>query len=342
MEWALLLVIIILLGVLLLGGRKSRGEQLTSSDLDRAVNTLRTEFTNSLNAQKQELSQTMQTVHATISASGETLKNVGVQLGALGETAKQIQEIGKNISSLQEILAPPKLRGELGELLLENLLSQCLPKACYQLQHVYTDGTKVDALIFLAQGRIPVDSKFPLESFRRLLAAKEESEMGKAWQEFERDVQKHVDGVASYIRTDEGTLDFALMYIPAENIYYEMAVRAPACLEYARSKRVFPVSPNTFYAYLQAIALGLRGLQIEERAREIYGQIRGVERILGQFQDEYRLVGKNIRLAGEHYEVSSNLIEKAATTLSFLEEKPSTSLPTSETPNRETDTKDES
>lgn len=306
------------------------------SDLQSQIGSLRTDFLNNLNSIRQELGQNVQGVQTALSTSGQTLKDVGMQLGALMKAAEQIQKVGENIAELQEILSPPKLRGELGEYLLENLLAQCLPKECYRLQHLYSDGSRVDALICLAQGSIPVDSKFPLESFRSLLAAQSEEEAKKLTREFVRDVQKVIDQAAAYIRPAEGTLDFALMYIPAENIYYEVAVKSGPfadVMRYAMGKRVFLVSPNTFYTYLQAIALGLRGLQIEQRAREIYAQLAGVQQQLQGFQEKFEVVGRHIRNALDRYNEANLLLGRAQAVLSSLSTKPEkTALPPGEAP----------
>lgn len=304
------------------------------SDVQNQIGGLRTDFLNSLNSIRQELGQNVQGVQTALSTSGQTLKDVGTQVGALMEAAKQIQKVGENIASLQEILSPPKLRGELGEHLMENLLAQCLPKECYRLQYQYADGTRVDALICLAQGTIPVDSKFPLESFRALLAPQSEEEAKKAAREFERDVRAVIDRTGAYIRPAEGTLDFAFMYIPAENVYYEIAVKSGPLadlMKYAVGKRVFLVSPNTFYAYLQAFALGLRGLQIEQRAREIYAQLNGVQSQLKEFGEKFEVVGRHVRNALERHVEADRLLRNAQTNLSSLSTQPAEkALPTGE------------
>lgn len=307
------------------------------SDLQSQLGSLRTDFLNNLNAIRQELSQNVQGVQIALSSSGQTLKDVGMQVGALMKAAEQIQKVGENIAELQEILSPPKLRGELGEHLLENLLAQCLPRECYRLQHSYTDGSRVDALICLAQGSIPVDSKFPLDSFRFLRDAPSEEETKKINREFERNVRTVIEQTAAYIRPAEGTLDFALMYIPAESVYYEVAVKSGPIadlMKYAREKRVFPVSPNTFYTYLQAIALGLRGLQIEQRAREIYAQLGGVQQQLQEFREKFEVVGKHIHYALDRHSEADRLLGRTQTTLSSFSNQPGEKAPAPDEPPR--------
>ncbi len=240
-------------------------------------------------------------------ALGERLDNtanvVGAvqrSLGGLEEANRRIFEIGRDISSLQEILQPPKLRGGLGEHLLEDLLRQVLPEDRLAFQYTFASGQRVDAMLRLEGGAVPVDAKFPLENFRRVLQADDDEARARARRAFVADVKRHIDAIAErYIVPDEGTFDFALMYVPAENVYYEIIVKEDVTagadlVEYAMRRRVIPVSPGSFYAYLQAIAVGLRGLRIEDRAREIMAGIAGVRDELERLREAYRLVGRHL------------------------------------------------
>jgi DNA recombination protein RmuC len=210
---------------------------------------------------------------------GQTTESFGQiqsSLGRLTEASRHMEEVGKNIASLSDILRAPKFRGGMGELLLGDLLSQILSPEHYKLQYSFSSGDRVDAVIILKVGMVPVDAKFPLESFQRMIASSEEGGQKKHKREFTRAVKGHIDNIAQkYVLPDEGTFDFALMYIPAENVYYETIIKdeglgeEKSLLSYALEKRVIPVSPNSFYAYLQAIALGLKGLHIEKRAQEL-------------------------------------------------------------------------
>src|SRR3989475_2076151 len=193
-------------------------------------------------------------------------------LGELREATARVRDIGRDVVSLHDILRAPKLRGGLGEFLLGDLLAQVLPSAHFTLQHAFRSGERVDAVVRLGDGLVPVDAKFPLEDFRRLLEAADDDERARARKAFVARVRRHVDDIATkYVLPDEGTYDFALMYIPAENVYYETIIRdeEPGLAAYAIARKVIPVSPNCFYAYLQAIAFGLRGLRIEARAQEV-------------------------------------------------------------------------
>jgi DNA recombination protein RmuC len=222
-------------------------------------------------------------------------------LGSLEQATKQVHEVGRDIASLQEILRAPKLRGGLGELFLGELLAQILPAEYVSLQHAFRSGERVDAALRVGSGLVPVDAKFPLEDFRRLLEVETDEERTRARKAFAAQVKKHVDAIATkYILPDEGTYDFALMYIPAENVYYETIIRDErfgderSISAYALERKVIPVSPNTFYAYLQAIVLGLNALRVEESAREIVQQLARLRGDLDRFREDYRKLGGHL------------------------------------------------
>jgi DNA recombination protein RmuC len=222
------------------------------------------------------------------------------QLGKLSEANAQIQNMVKDVSTLQDILRPPKLRGGMGEILLENLLGEILAVQHFSTQHKFRNGAIVDAVIRLKEGLVPVDAKFPLENFKRMLSATGDDERKSARKEFARDVRKHIDDIHDkYIQTEEGTFPFALMYIPAENVYYETIIKAEdegekALYSYSIAKQVMPVSPNSFYAYLVTLSQGFRGMRIEERAREIIDHLNRLQQDLAKFADDFRTVGRHL------------------------------------------------
>jgi DNA recombination protein RmuC len=257
----------------------------------------------------QQLKNMSMDLNTRLERTTQVVTKVHEGLGKVSEATKHIFELGKDISSLQEILRAPKFRGGLGEFLLENLLSQILPPKFYQLQYAFKNGERVDAIIHLGEGKVPVDSKFPLESFKRVIACENEEERRKARREFERDVKKHIDDIArKYIREEEGTYNFALMYIPAENVYYEAILKDDSFGEdgslfsYSLERKVIPVSPNSFYAYLQAIALGLKGLTIEEKAGEILAQLSMVEGDFFKFKSDFEILGSHLENARKKFE----------------------------------------
>jgi len=247
----------------------------------------------------------------------ESFGHIQSSLGRLTEASRHMEEVGKNIASLSDILRAPKFRGGIGELLLGDLLSQILSPEHYKLQYSFSSGDRVDAVITLKVGMVPVDAKFPLESFQRIIAASEEEDQKKHKREFTRAVKGHIDSIAQkYILPDEGTFDFALMYIPAENVYYETIIKDEglgeerSLLSYALEKRVIPVSPNSLYAYLQAIVLGLKGLQIEKEAQEIMQYLARIEGDFVRFKDDYNTLGGHIERARKKYDDASKSLDR--------------------------------
>ena len=260
---------------------------------------------NQVNALGAQVAQAMDTSRKSMDErldnAARVIQGVSQQLGQLDASSRRMIELGKDISGLQDILRAPKLRGNLSELFLGDLLSQIMPADHYRMQHSFRSGEIVDAVIVLKAGMVPVDAKFPLENFRRIVQAGNDDERRAGKKVFIKDVKNHIDAIASkYIRADEGTFDFALMYIPAENVYYETIIKDEefggemALFSYALNQRVIPVSPNSFYAYLQTILLGLKGLRVEESAREMLNQLAGLGKEFERFEESFRLVGKQL------------------------------------------------
>lgn len=263
------------------------------------------------------LQKTQQSLGERLDSAARVVGNVQKSLGGLEEANRKIYEVGKDISSLQEILRAPKLRGGLGEFLLEDLLGQILPAQHFATQYAFRNGEKVDAVIKLGGSLVPVDSKFPLENFKRMIEGATDDEKSRAKKQFVVDVKKHIDAISTkYILPDEDTYNFALMYIPAENIFYETIIKDDALGEdksishYALSKKVIPVSPNSFYAYLQAIVLGLKGMKIEERAKEILQYLGRLEGDFGKFRGDFNLVGKHLGHTQASFQVAEKRLDQ--------------------------------
>ena len=236
--------------------------------------------------------------------------NVEKQLGKLEATNAQILEVSKNISSLQDLLRAPKFRGEMGETLLENLLAQVLPGEYFATQYRFKTADTVDAIIKLGDRIVPIDAKFSLENFQKMLSAQEEQEKNSFRKKFIQDAKNRVDEVSSkYILPGENTYDFALMYIPAENVYYEMIIKEDM-LSYCIAKKVIPVSPNTFYAYLQVICLGLKGLKVEENAKAILKGLSALSVEIGKFKEDFDILGSHIVNAGRKYDDSLKKLDR--------------------------------
>lgn len=239
-----------------------------------------------------------------LDAAAQTI--IGVQ-----RSVGEMSEIGRSMQELQEFLKSPKLRGNMGEHILNELLAQILPKQSFHLQYVFKSGDKVDAAIITAAGIICIDSKFPLENFRKMHSGEDKKEAEKL---FIRDVKGHIETIAKkYILTDEGTIDYALMYIPSESVYYEI-VNNPDVFEYAASKNVLPVSPTTFYAYLRAILMSFEGQKIEAQAKEILRAIKAVER-------DYAKVGEGLSLMGRHMTNAYNSLNNVNSSFAQLGQK---------------------
>jgi len=247
------------------------------------------------------------------------INSVTSSLSQLSEFSKRIFEVGRDISSLQDILKAPKLRGGFGEYLLGDLLAQILPRKHFKLQYRFSDGEIVDAVIFLKDVFIPVDSKFPLENFKHYLKEQGNESLRR---KFKADIKKHIKSISQkYIRPDEGSADFALMYIPAENVYYEAVIKQSGeegLDEFAFKNKVIPVSPNSFYAYLQAILLGLGGLQIEEGAREILKRLMKLKNDFLKFGASFDKLGAHLRHASGSYENSAKQLSRISVNLEQL------------------------
>ncbi len=279
---------------------------------------------------RNDLQNSLQKGHATLTQSlqstSETLNKLHGQIGQIITASSQMQKVGDEVKRLQEILASPKLRGGLGEWSLENLLSQILPQGSYELQYSFKDNQKVDALVKLADYAVPIDAKFPLSNFELLLKADSDDAKSKLRRQFQGDVIKHIDKIAtSYIRPSEGTVDFALMYIPAENVYYEVIIQYPDdsknILQYALDKKVVPVSPNLLYAYLMTVAMGLHGLQIEKQASEIRQNLKTLTGSLGDFTATWDVLGKHLRNAYSQYDDGQKKIDRFSMQLNQIQEQ---------------------
>jgi DNA recombination protein RmuC len=248
--------------------------------------------------------------------AGKTATEIVDRLGKLDGTAAQMLARANDLARLEQALRPPKARGGVGELLLGNLLRDSLPPDAYQLQHTFRSGERVDAIVKVDK-LVPVDAKFPLDNFERLVAAGDDAERELHERAFARDVKGHVDAIATkYIRPAEGTYDFALMYLPAESVYYELVCgNSKAVYEHALAKRVFPVSPTTLHAYLLVITLGLKGLQIEQHAQEVMAYCGQLGKDFERFRSDFEVVGKHISNAQSKYGEADRRLERLETRL---------------------------
>jgi DNA recombination protein RmuC len=323
-----------------LRGHMSDGLNKNISLLTEQFRAINEQVSHQLQLVNQQLQSSSGQIGQRLDTARQVIGEVREKLGELSKASEQIHEVGKNIATLQEILRPPKLRGGLGEQFLGELLAQILPPEFYSLQYPFSSGERVDAVVRLGGKLVPIDSKFPLDNFRRIIECKTEEEKKGFQKVFYRDVRKHIDDIAGkYILPQEGTYDFALLYIPAENVYYETITKDESfgeekgVLNYALAKRVIPVSPNSFYAYLQVIVLGLKGLQIEKEAQKIQALLSGLKKDIGGFQEDFQLVGRHISNAMNKFEEARRRLDKFTFRLEQIESQPS--LPFKETQGEE-------
>ncbi len=254
------------------------------------------------------------------------------QLGQVAQMAARMEELAHGLDELESVLKVPKMRGLLGEQALEEILRQALPPAFWELQHRFADGRTVDAVLRLGDRLLPVDAKFPLESYRRLVAAADDDARRVARRDLARAFKGRVDELATrYLRPGEGTLDLALLFLPAEGVYYEVVTAGGAddadLLGYALTRRVVPVSPASFHAYLRAVMTGLRGFEVNRHAGDIVRRIEALDRELELLRAELALLGRHLHNAtGRFAEVErrSGRLQDQVTALGGLEAVPAT------------------
>lgn len=274
-----------------------------------------------LKSMDKRLDETTKTLNQSVASSSKTIneslfKQTQEMLSAqraiyakLADSAKSIgemSEIGKSMKDLQQFLASPKLRGGLGEQVLKELLEQSLPKQAFQLQFTFKGGVKVDAAIKTSSGIIPIDSKFTMENFKKMMASETEKDRDSFRKVFVTDVRDRIDEISKkYILTDEGTVDFALMYVPSESVYYEIVNEDSDLMTYAYKRRVMPVSPSTFYAFLRSVLLSFEGQKIAAEVKTIQQAIRAIQTETGKF-------GELLSTLQSHVNNSYNMMNKVA------------------------------
>ncbi len=286
-----------------------------TDNLGNRLDSINRQVTEQLNQGSNAMTASTHAVSERVAAVQSTFAGLQKQVGEMTEQARQLSELSRSVNAIEHVLRAPKMRGQFGEEQLENLLGLVFSRQQYALQYRFSTGEVADAVLFLPLGHVAVDSKFPLENFRRITELASEDERKTARRDFLRDVRKRVDEVAAkYIRPAEGTLPFALMYVPAENVYYETIIRnedEPFQLyRYCLEKRVIPVSPNSLYAYLQTIMMGLKGMQVNQQAEAIVRDIESLKIELEKFTKSYETVGQHIRNAAAKLEDGSKLLNK--------------------------------
>ena len=270
----------------------------------------------------QKLSEQHKTVHETIQSQSRdnlrAIRDVTERLVRLDETNKQVVSFADQLKNLQDILKNPKQRGILGEYYLETTLKNVLPPNSYQTQYAFPDGSIVDAVVFVRDQVIPIDSKFSLENYNRLSEMQDPAERDRLERAFKNDLKARIDETSKYIQPQNNTMDFAFMFIPHEAIYYDLLVaeiggikvNTQDLIEYAFKKSVLIVSPTSFLAFLQTVLQGLRALQIEESAKEIQKQVGNLARHLQAYEEFHDKMGKSLSTTVNHFNHSQKEFKK--------------------------------
>ncbi|MGB3921865.1 MAG: DNA recombination protein RmuC [Minisyncoccia bacterium] len=297
-------------------GKKNNGEgeglQLLLTQLN--------EFSRSLDQKMSETNKMMnESVRLQFGESAKLIREVTQGLTKLDETNRQVVSFADQLQSLQEILKNPKQRGVLGEYYLETLLKNVLPPGSYQMQYAFKDGTIVDAAVFVKDKIIPIDSKFSLENYNRIVEEKNPQEKEKLEKAFVGDLKMRITETAKYIKPSEGTMDFAFMFIPHEAIYYDLLINkigalkedSESLIERAASKyHVLIVSPTSFLAYLQTVLQGLKGMQIEESVKSIIKNVGDLQKHLSAYEEHHSKLGSALETAVNKYNSAGKEFKK--------------------------------
>jgi len=317
----ILLVLGIIAVILLLLKKKDLGDSdklvvmlEKLSQLEKQNNTLRQEMDGKLSqsykSNQDQQGQMMKTVQGITGQSAKLIADVSERLTKLDETNKQVVNFSAQLQNLQDILKNPKQRGVLGEYYLEETLKNVLPPNSYQMQYGFKDGSIVDAIVRVKDKIIPIDSKFSLENYERIINASDKETREKYSKLFKADLKVRIDETSKYVKQGEGTMDFAFMFIPSESIYYDLLVskvggvnvNSRDLIDYAfKDKHVIIVSPTSFLAYLQTVLQGLRALQIEESAKEIRANVEKLGKHMLSYEDFMKKLGVSMGTTVNHY-----------------------------------------
>lgn len=285
-----------------------------TSQLGTRLDSVNHHVTEQLNQSARVMNDSSNTVNQRLASVHNTFAELQKQVGEMTEQARQLSDLSRSVTAIEHVLRAPKMRGNFGEEQLEALLGLIFPQQQFVVQHRFPSGEIVDVLLRLPIGNVAIDAKFPLENFRRIVEAGTEDDKKSSRRNFVRDVKKRVDEIATrYIRPTEGTLSLALMYVPAENVYYETIIRDEAgddLYHYCLNRRVLPVSPNSLYAYLETIMVGLKGLEVGQRAHAILAEIESLRIEVDKFAKAYDTIGQHIRNASSKLDEGTKLLTK--------------------------------
>lgn len=299
MENQLPIIIILLLGfIILFFFINRRLSDLQKNKPDQALlewlKTMQSTINSSSTHMVRTLQENSKQLNDRLDRAATVIRDVGKEVG-------QMSEIGRSMRELQDFLKSPKLRGNIGEQVLKDLISQMFPKNSFHIQYQFKSGERVDAAIQTDAGILPIDAKFPMENFQKMSKAENNIDKNLAQKEFVKDVKKHIASISKkYILPEEGTMDFALMYVPSESVYYEL-VNIMEIMDYAKESRVYVVSPTTLYAHLQTILLSFEGKKIESRSRDLFKMLRALQVDYNKVEENMVVLGKHINNASSQF-----------------------------------------
>jgi DNA recombination protein RmuC len=320
----LVVIAAVLVAALVIISGRFAVHQKTLDNIAQQLDSLKTAHSSVSENLNKTLLDSQTSLNQNLQSSQRILNDLNTKIGSIQQTGTQMVQIQSDLRTLQSILSSPKLRGNLGEWSLNSILENMLPKDSFILQYSFKDNQKVDCVIKLSNFLVPIDAKFPLENFKRIINSQNDDEKIRSRRAFFADVTKHIDKIASsYIRPAEGTLDFAFMYIPAENVYYETAVENPddkkSLLEYALDKKVIPVGPSLLYAYLMTVVMGLHGMQIEKQAHEILSNLKKLNSSFADFSTHWETLGKHLKNAYGQYDEGQTKLTRFGTHLEQIQ-----------------------
>lgn len=279
----------------------------SSESMDRRVDELRRSVGERVSAVENRLVESQKNV-------ADHLGEMGEKMGMVFHASQKIQELAGGMTRLEDLLKPPKIRGGLGETFLEQALADVLPPGSWEMRHAFPDGTIVDACIRLGDFIVPIDSKFPLENYRRSKESPDESDRKRARRDFAGDVRRHVEAIATkYIRPGDRTYEFAFMYVPSEAVYCEIVFDEDgvSIADWAAAeRRVIAVSPRLLHVYLATVCTGLRGMAVEERAKEILEHLSDLQREWSLVEDPFRTLGSHLRNSQKQYDAASRAFDR--------------------------------
>jgi DNA recombination protein RmuC len=324
--WVILAIVIVgFVAVIFFLNQRLR--ELKNSSAVEMVKSDVTELTRSITALQQTMGDKLernsntvqQSVQKQLSESAKLIADVTQRLTKLDETNRRVVDVADELKTLQNVLQNPKQRGVFGEYYLQSVLENVLPPGQFQMQYRFNDGEIVDAAIFLDKGKVlPIDSKFSLENYNRLIETRDKTERDRLLQKIKVDLKGRIDETSKYIRPSENTMDFAFMFIPSESLYYDLLINnvgsagsSRDLIEYAfRDRHVIIVSPTSFMAYLQTVLQGLRSLQIEEQAKDIQIRVGKLGQHIGKFEQYMQKLGNALGTTVNHYNAAHKELGK--------------------------------